>query len=189
MSQAVRACAYCCASKRRLPSSYATCAAPGPDGYCVSAVSSSRIPAARASGVACADIAGCARVMASAYADIAWRCETVCQYQPPAASATRTSSASPATINVRPVGRGSFSMPLSYAKSPPILTATGAAPLPALRRAPHEVPTVRTPLVGHPAEDEPDPGRERHADHEGGLHELAPQPSSTKTSPPSTTTG
>src|SRR5262245_24062883 len=171
MSQALRAWAYCCASKRRLPSSYATCAAPGPDGYCVSAVSSSRIPAARASVVACADIAGCARVRASAYAAIAWRCETMCQYQPPAASATRTSSASPATIKVRPVGSASFSMPLSYAKSPPILAAAGAAPLPALRRATHEVPAVRAPLVGHPAEDEPDPGRDCHADHESGIHE------------------
>jgi hypothetical protein len=35
-------------------------------------------------------------------------------------------------INVRPVGRVSFSMPLSYAKSAAILPAAGAAPLPAL---------------------------------------------------------
>src|SRR5215470_15095424 len=33
------------------------------------------------------------------------------------------------------------------------------------------MPAVGTPLVGHPAEDEPDPGRERHADHQSGIHE------------------
>ena len=90
------------------------------------------MPAARASALACPDSAGWARVIAAAYAAIAWRRETVCQYQPPAASATTASNAIPAMINVRPVGRVSLSMTLSYAKSPAILSAAGAAPLPAL---------------------------------------------------------
>jgi hypothetical protein len=52
---------------------------------------------------------------------MAWRCETVCQYQPPAATAMTASTAAPAMINVRAVGRVSVSMGLSYAKSAAIL--------------------------------------------------------------------
>src|SRR5262245_47022330 len=77
----------------------------------------------------------------------------------------------PPMINVRPGGSVSFSMGLSYAKSPPILAAAGAAPLPALRGAPHEVPAVRTALIVDPAEDEADAGRQPHAHHQDGVHE------------------
>jgi hypothetical protein len=62
-------------------------------------------------------------------------------------------------------------MALSYAKSPAILAAAGATPLPALRGTPHEVPAVGTSLKGDPADDEADSGREPHAHHQDGVHE------------------
>src|SRR5262249_60996519 len=77
----------------------------------------------------------------------------------------------PPMINVRPVGSVSFSMRLSYAKSPAILAPAGAAPLPALRGAPHEVPAVGTALIVDPADDEADPGPEPHAHPHDGVHE------------------
>src|SRR5262249_60177881 len=105
------------------------------------------------------------------HAGVAWRCGTGCQYQAPAPSATRTSSAMPPMINVRAVGSVSFSMGLPYAKSPAILAPAGAAPLPAVRGAPHEVSAVGTALIVDPADDEADPGREPDAHHHDGVHE------------------
>src|SRR6266566_5030188 len=102
---------------------------------------------------------------------MACRCETVCQYQPPAPSVATTSTAAPASIRVRGVGRVSLSMPSSYAKSAAILTATGAAALPALRGPSHQVSAVRAPLKREPAEDQADPGREPHAHHQSGVQQ------------------
>src|SRR2546428_13794533 len=70
----------------------------------------------------------------------------------------------------------------SYAKSPAVLTATGAAALPALRGASHQVSAVRAPLKREPAEDQADTGREPHAHHQSGVHHREPQ-SPTKTAP------
>src|SRR5207237_1373264 len=81
-----------------------------------------------------------------------------------------TSTAAPASIRVRGVGRVSLSMPSSYAKSAAILTATGAAALPALRGPSHQVSAVRAPLKREPAEDQADAGREPHAHHQRAVH-------------------
>src|SRR5690242_11463943 len=130
------------------------------------------MPAAFASAVAWGASAGWARVIASAYAAIAWRCDTVCQYQPPATSATTTSAAAPAMIKVRPVGRVSVIMPLSYAKSSTILPAAGAAALPALRGAAHEMAAVRAALVRDPADDQTDAGHQPRSHHHRGVHRV-----------------
>src|SRR5262245_5264570 len=101
---------------------------------------------------------------------MAWRCETVCQYQPPPASAPTTSTAAPVRISVRGVGQLRFSMSSSYAKSPAILSSTGAAALPALRGATHEVPAMGTALEVHPAKDQADAGHQPHTQHQRDVH-------------------
>src|SRR5512138_2981722 len=94
----------------------------------------------------------------------------MCQYQPPPASAPTTTTAVPVRISVRGVGQLTFSMSSSYAKSPAILSSTGAAALPALRGATHDVPAMGAALEVHPANDQADTGRQPDPQHQREVH-------------------